>query len=70
MTVKPAEKLTASEAAKELERLAREIAEHDRHYHGEDAPKITDAEYDALRRRNQDSANKTRIFRHGRVLCP
>ena len=44
--------LTAEEAAEELGRLAAEIKEHDRRYHGEDAPVITDAEYDALRRRN------------------
>ncbi len=49
---KPVETLTQEEAAAELERLAAEIAEHDRRYHGEDAPTITDAEYDALRIRN------------------
>lgn len=46
------EKLSAEQAATELERLAAEIAEHDRRYHSDDAPTVTDAEYDALRRRN------------------
>jgi DNA ligase (NAD+) len=52
MTAKTVDKLTAAEAARELERLAREIAENDRLYHGEDAPAISDAAYDALRKRN------------------
>ena len=46
------EDLTQEQAAEELARLAAEIAEHDRRYHQDDAPTITDAEYDALRRRN------------------
>jgi DNA ligase (NAD+) len=46
------DKLTEREAACELERLATEIAAHDRRYHGEDAPTISDAAYDALRLRN------------------
>ncbi|WP_192243144.1 NAD-dependent DNA ligase LigA [Mesorhizobium silamurunense] len=52
MSEKPVESLSESEAAEELKRLAVEIAEHDRRYHTEDAPTISDAEYDALARRN------------------
>ena len=44
-------KLTLAKARAEHARLQAEIAEHDRRYHGEDAPIISDAEYDALRRR-------------------
>ncbi len=43
--------LTASEAAAEWETLSGEIKAHDKAYHQKDAPKIADAEYDALRRR-------------------
>ncbi len=46
--------LTLEEAAEELARLAEVIAGHDRAYHTEDAPKISDAEYDALRQRNRE----------------
>lgn len=39
-------------AADRLAFLAAEIARHNRLYHGDDAPEITDAEYDALVREN------------------
>ena len=44
--------LSRDQAAVELETLAGEIAAHDRAYHQDDAPLVSDAEYDALRRRN------------------
>ena len=48
----PVEDLTLLEASAELAALAAEIAKHDRAYHEQDAPVISDAEYDALRQRN------------------
>jgi DNA ligase (NAD+) len=46
--------VTEAEAAAELEHLASEIARHNRLYHSEDAPEISDSEYDALMRRNAE----------------
>ncbi|WP_029587406.1 NAD-dependent DNA ligase LigA [Bradyrhizobium sp. URHD0069] len=43
--------LTKAQAKVELKRLALEIENHDKYYYQEDAPKISDAEYDALRQR-------------------
>ncbi|MGO4870963.1 MAG: NAD-dependent DNA ligase LigA, partial [Roseiarcus sp.] len=47
----PPEQLSLKAARAEHARLGAEIAEHDRRYYGEDAPIISDADYDALRRR-------------------
>ncbi|MEX0369164.1 MAG: NAD-dependent DNA ligase LigA [Tateyamaria sp.] len=44
--------LTREDAAKELARLATLLADANTAYHTKDAPDISDAEYDALRRRN------------------
>ncbi|MFS8045674.1 NAD-dependent DNA ligase LigA [Rhizobium sp. BR 314] len=49
---KPVENLTEEEAAAALAYLAAEIARNDALYHGKDAPEISDADYDALKRRN------------------
>lgn len=48
----PVKDLSPEEAAQELARLASEIARADEAYYQKDRPFITDAEYDALRRRN------------------
>jgi DNA ligase (NAD+) len=45
------ENLTKAQAKVELKRLALEIEGHDKRYYQEDAPTVTDADYDALRRR-------------------
>jgi DNA ligase (NAD+) len=50
----PIEKLSAAQAKAELRRLAAEIAGHDKRYYQEDAPTVSDAAYDALRRRNDE----------------
>ncbi|MFW6412831.1 MAG: NAD-dependent DNA ligase LigA, partial [Oceanicaulis sp.] len=51
--LKDPDQLSEGEAKSELERLAKEIAKHDRAYYERDKPAISDAAYDALRQRNQ-----------------
>ncbi len=48
----PPDQLDDAQAKAELARLAKEIARHDRLYYQRSAPKISDADYDAIKRRN------------------
>ncbi len=50
----PADQLSELEAVGELAALVEEIAAHDKAYYQNDAPVISDGEYDALRRRNEE----------------
>lgn len=54
----PVEVMNEGQAAEELARLALEIAAHDQRYHGEDAPTVSDADYDALKARNEAIENR------------
>jgi DNA ligase (NAD+) len=47
----PIESLSEAQARREHARLGEEIRAHDRRYYTEDAPTVSDADYDALRRR-------------------
>ena len=49
-----ADTIGEAEAANRLMRLAREIARHDKLYHDQDAPEISDSDYDALVRENRE----------------
>lgn len=54
LTNAPVDQLDRSTAAEELAWLATEVARHDRLYHSHASPKISDADYDALIRRNRE----------------
>ena len=65
---KPVGELTEAQAKAELARLARGIARHDELYYANDAPEISDADYDALRQRN--AAIEARFPAHVRPDSP
>ncbi|MFN3232861.1 MAG: NAD-dependent DNA ligase LigA [Alphaproteobacteria bacterium] len=48
---RPVEELSFEDAATEHQALADEIRAHDQRYYGQDAPTVSDAEYDGLRQR-------------------
>ncbi|PVM71413.1 NAD-dependent DNA ligase LigA [Caulobacter radicis] len=54
MPLIPVSDLTEAQAVEELERLADDLAGHDLRYYQDDAPTVSDAEYDELKRRNAD----------------
>ena len=54
LRAKPVDRLSDPEAKGEHAALDDEIAEHDLRYHQEDSPTISDADYDALRRRYEE----------------
>ena len=61
----PPADLTEAQAKAELKRLAYEIALNDKRYYQQDAPKLTDAAYDALRHRNEAIENHfPKFIRH------
>src|SRR5689334_20275994 len=49
-----ADTISEADAANRLMRLAKDIARHNRLYHDNDAPEISDADYDALVRENAE----------------
>lgn len=54
MNTKPVSELTPNEAAAELEYIATEMAKSDIAYYQQDNPYLTDAEYDSLKKRNEE----------------
>ena len=70
----PVELLTAKQAAAEYARLQTEISQHDKRYYQQDAPVISDADYDELRRRYNIGASNivghSQIRNGGSTACP
>lgn len=62
------ESLNKDQAAIELETLAKTMARADIAYHRDDAPEISDAEYDALKQRNIEIEGKFPELKRGDSL--
>jgi DNA ligase (NAD+) len=54
MKTTPVDQLSETQARAEHQKLGEDIAAHDIRYHQEDSPTISDADYDALRRRYEE----------------
>jgi DNA ligase (NAD+) len=61
----PVDDLSAAQAAGELERLAKAIVRHDLAYHAKDAPTVSDADYDALKKRNTAIEKRFPLLKRG-----
>ena len=64
------ETLSQAQAKKELDKLRGELARADEAYHVKDAPEITDAEYDALRRRLEEIEAHFPMLAEARPVAP
>ena len=62
----PVEKLTQIKAKKEYERLYKGVIKHDASYYLANAPKISDADYDILRRRYEAIEDRFPLFKKDR----
>ena len=62
--MKPIEQLTKEEALAELKYIAEEMAKSDIAYYQNDAPYLTDAEYDSLKLRNEQIEKRFPELRH------
>lgn len=63
-SLKKKSRMSEVEAADEIKRLSAEIRRHDAHYYQNDAPEVSDAEYDILRQQLEALEHKFPEFAH------